>query len=461
MGNGSPTETILERTGANWKLGVAFAVLALELAIVMVEQATGGLMFVYYLGLTVVAYRFLVGEKWVEPLALFAFYSGLIIGGYYFNLYTFPEYYGFTPAGIAGTDDSHFFSLAAASLPSDFPTREFYHVKDHPYSLLLKAVTPIPIHHPFEVLFFNALGATFLPVFSRMLSAEVFKDQRVAQLTFWLVAFGPFLLTNSVVLVRDGWTAALFTGAIVFFLQRRFFNFALLGALLFTFRIASGLQLGLVVGILALGILRRVETRRQQIAYLTGLGVLGLGALLAAWPYLVQRMQHIGAESIVGMFFRQSFLEYLRARAGDSFLLTINSQPLPIRLPGAFLFYLIFPLVTPGRIVVQGEVIWRDVLMNLYSLAFIVYIKYLLQGLIRAIRSNDNIIQLLAVAAVVIVLFLSQASMQIRHKTMIMPLLYTIIAFGYYHATRLEQQIGTIALFVMALLSVVKFILGV
>jgi hypothetical protein len=443
-------------------LTVLALVLAGELTAVVLTNLESGLPFLYFLGGTLLMHRLTVGKNWIEPLVLYLFYSGLIIATYYIQYTTFPEFYGFTPASVAGTDDSYFYSLVADYLPSDFPVRGDYYLRDHTYAILIRTVTPFAIRHPFDVLFFNAVGAAFIPIYSRMLALEVTQSRRVAKLAFGLVLLCPFLMTYSLVLVRDGWTAALFAGAIVFFLQRKFGRFVLLSGVLFFLRIASGLQLMMIVGLLGLLLFRKTRSTSVKLALV--LGVLGAGGfvLYAVYPVLIARAQALEAGSILGLLFRDSFLMALQSMAPGSFLIQIYQQPFYIRIPASFLFFTVFPFFTPSELFVEGRFVWRALLKCAYSILFVVYFKFLIQGVVAIFENKKNeVLVYTFLGLCLIVLFLSQASMQIRHKTMIMPLMYLVVAHGYYESSKIGRQLGWFGLFVLASLNVLKFIIGV
>ncbi|WP_158666595.1 hypothetical protein [Salinibacter altiplanensis] len=441
-------------------IGIAggLALLAVEFALVSAVYPPAGLAFLYFLGMTVVLYISLAGKRWEEPVLLFVFYSGLIIIVYYINYITFPEFYGFTPASIAGTDDSYFYSLVASSLPADFPTREFYHTRTHPYELLMEWGTPFTIEHPFEILFFNAVGAVFIPVFSRSLAQVVTKDERVARLTFWLVALCPFLMNHSLVLVRDGWTAALFAGSLAFFLRGKFVRAAVLGAVLFFLRVASGLQLGLVAGIMSLLFLYRLESRKKQVLYLGGAAALGIIALTIVYPILISQAQRLAGGEIIGLLYRETYLDVI---SSDSFLGRINSQPLPIRLPAALLFFISFPFFAPETVTAKGSFVWRGFMNCIYSIAFIFYFKFLVQGMIKGIIGKSDFSRITVFSTIILISLLSQASMQLRHKTVVMPMIYLLISYGYYNSSKIGRQIGWFALFGIAVANVGKFLTGV
>jgi hypothetical protein len=264
-------------------------------------------------------------------------------------------------------------------------------------------------------------------------------------------------MNYSLVLVRDGWTAALFAGSLAFFLQGKFVQSAVMGAVLFFLRIASGLQLVFVAGIMSLLFLRRLESRKKQLLYLGGAAALGTIALTVAFPILIAEAKAVADGQLIALLYRETFLDNL----SGSFLSTINQQPAPIRLPLAFLFFLSFPFFTPESAVAQGEFIWRGFLKCIYSIAFIFYFKFLVQGLIRGIRGRSYIARILVIATVLVVTILSQASMQIRHKAMLMPLIYLLTAYGYYHSSRIGREIGWVAFFSIAVVNVLKFVLGI
>ncbi len=421
---------------------------------------SAGFAYLYFFVLTVVGYRATVGRNWLEPIALYLLYSGLIITAYYANYWTFPGFYGFTAGEIAGTDDSYFYSLVASSIPEGFPARPGYYLNDHPYELLMEWISPHSITHPFDILFFNAVGAVFIPVYTRMLAYEITKERRIAQLAFWLIALCPFMLNYTIILVRDGWTAALFAGSIVFYMRRQFGKAALLGSILFFLRIASGLQLLVVVGLVTLYYFSKLDSLRLQAAYVIGSVTASIVAIAAAYPYLEYLISKYGG-GVVGLLFRENFIDLLKAMEPGSFFVVINQQPIHIRLPLAFLFFLAFPFFVPEKVFVQGEFVWRGALKCVYALLFIVYFKWIVQGAVESIQRGELMPRLMFFALAALILLLSQASMQLRHKAMVMPLFYVLVAYGYHRSTRFGRQLGWIGGFAVAVLNISKFLLGI
>ncbi|MCS3643326.1 hypothetical protein [Salinibacter ruber] len=443
---------------------IALSILLLGLVVqtgfITAVHFSAGFAYLYFFVLTVGFYRATVGRNWLEPIALYLLYSSLIIAAYYVNYWTFPGFYGFTPGEIAGTDDSYFYSLVASSIPQDFPVRPGYYLSNHPYEFLMEWVSPHSITHPFDILFFNAVGAVFIPVYTRMLAYEITKDRRIAQLAFWLIALCPFMLNYTIILVRDGWTAALFAGSIVFYMRRQFGRAAVLGSILFFLRIASGLQLLLVIGLLTLYYFSRFDSVRVQTAYIFGTATASIAAVVISYPYLEYLIVKYGG-GFIGLLFRENFLDVLQGMQPSSFFVIINQQPIYLRLPLAFLFFISFPFFVTENMFVQGEFVWRVALKCVYALLFIVYFKWLVQGAIRLLQKEYLLPRMMFFAFSVLILLLSQASMQLRHKVMVMPLFYILVAYGYHRSTRFGRQLGLIGGFAVAVLNIAKFLLGI
>jgi hypothetical protein len=443
------------------KLVCATTALSGEFLIVAAVSFTSALTFLYFLGIALLCYRLLVGKRLVEPLWLYAYYAGLMIALFGLHYVSSPEHYGFTAAGISGTDDSFFYSLVADDLPSDFPLRSnfAYHFRlGHPYAALMKVVAPFPMEHPFDILFFNAVGALFIPVFTGKLAVELSSSRRVGRIAFVLSLICPFILANSLILIRDGWTAALYAGGLYFFVRKEYVKVAILTTLLFFIRIASGAQLLFAIGIFTLPLLREAKggVGKRMVYAFTAI-VVGVGLLYALFPILYEYA--VSKELVQTMLFRADFVERLATAgsgSGSPLIYSIYQQPVFIRVPLATLYFIALPFFAPDEIWVQGVFIPRAVLACLFAILFVGYFKYLLQGMSAAIRQNKLKMKTGVYVFLSTIAILSQASMQWRHKVMLMPLLYVIVAYGYYNGTKLERQLGVLAgvsLFALQLLN--------
>jgi hypothetical protein len=433
--------------------------LAVQLIALLLVHFQSALPFLFSLAITLGIYAIVFRDNLLEPLGLFVFYSTIIIVLCFAHYLTLPEYYGFSGGFGVGTDDSHFYTLVADRLPNDFPIRLGYWLRDAPYAVFLRAINPFPVTHPLDVLFFNAIPAAFVPIFTRRLTLEITGDPPVARLAFILTALGPILMMNGLILIRDGWTAALFTGTILFFVQHRHVPTFLAATLLFFLRIASGLQLLIALfcfGTLAYG--SRGNTTKRIISFV----VIALGAtavLSIAYPFI---LQYVTEERIFeNPFFRGSFVEeFLTLQQGrNQAIVAISQQSALIRAPLSFAYFLANPFFVPQTIWNQGFIIPRAVLGLGFAFAFLVFfLKNFVQGVIEAVKRGNPGIRIVALVFCILLLLVAQVSLQVRHKTMIMPLMYILVAYGYYHGSKGARQIGAICAGSFALITALNLI---
>ena len=121
----------------------------------------------------------------------------------------------------------------------------------------------------------------------------------MARGAFFLIAICPFTLSNSLILIRDGWSAMLFVGALYFFYELKFVRMVTLTALLFYLRVASGLQLVMVLGIVSLVFYIRAERVWVRRSILGGLTLTGAAAAYGSF-YLLTVVAPI--QTISGIF---------------------------------------------------------------------------------------------------------------------------------------------------------------
>ncbi|MBC8228551.1 hypothetical protein H8E77_03265 [bacterium] len=57
-------------------------------------------------------------------------------------------------------------------------------------------------------------------------------------------------------------------------------------------------------------------------------------------------------------------------------------------------------------------------------------------------KNKELAMRTVAVAFFILLLIVSQISIQLRHKTMLMPLFYILVAYGFYNKTKLGEILG-------------------
>jgi hypothetical protein len=449
-----------KRLGA---LALILAVLTAEMAFIASIKLASALAFVGYLGVTVVVYRLLMGELRLEAIGLYAFYAFLTLVIYEVQLAELPLYSGFSGGGGFGTDDSYFFSLLAERVPYDLPLNQYYAEKDHPYTTFLEFISFYDVYHLMDIIWANLIPVVLLPVLTRALAYSLTENESVARGAFFLMAICPFTLSNSLVLIRDGWTAMLFVGALYFFYELKFGRMAVLTTLLFYLRVASGLQLVMVLGIMSLVFYFRAEQTWVRRGILGGLVITGAAVVYGSFYLLTVITPVQTFAGIFDLLFREDFLSFFREVAPGSFLLQLYEQPVYIRLPASFAFFIVMPIFPIEGVFWNNIFVVRGLMSLLYSIIFIPVFGYFMRGLCNTVifgKSSYSML-LISVSFILTILLISQVSMQVRHKTMVMPLQYIIAAYGINESSNVGSYMFSLSLLSIIIVTIAKFIFSV
>lgn len=434
--------------------------LLVNVLLITVINAPSLLAFFYFLFISLILYFWLVGRNLVEAALLYSFYALLVITLFLVQHWTYPDYFGFSGGPYIGTDDSDYYTHVADELPHSFPVRE-RPVRN--YELLMRFITWYPVTHPFDILFFNVLPLVLIPPFTFRLALVLTYKREVSRLAYKLVLFCPFLLANSLVLIRDGWTAMCLLGSTLFFLRQQYFKVSVLLAFLAALRMGSALVLVIILGCYVCW--RFIDTRgvSRKILFMGGATAVATIALLLLYPMILSYLESKGFLNT--FFFRQYFVgRYLlqnpnTSLVGDSIMVSIYQQNPLVRIPLGFLYFFMSPWFVPNWIIREGIFVPRMLMQNIFALLFIFYFKYLIQAIVHIWFSSDKKMLFTLLAYLVAILALSQASLQIRHKVMLLPLMYILVAYGYYHRTKVGVTLGTTGAVSSAVIQFVRMLL--
>lgn len=411
--------------------------------------------FLYALLLSVILYVSIFRKFNSEVLLLFGFYSLVTIFIYLTQLWSLPEYYGFSGGAGIGTDDCRFFFQVSDGW-GYLPNHCFQLRSNHPYSSFLNFITPFQINHIFDVIFINSIGATLLPILVREFVIKFVGDKKVAWYAFIFTAICPFIISNSLILMRDGWVATLFISSIYFLVSRKYIFLVAAILLLFYLRFASGaVTLAILMGFLL------IDFKNSEInSYLKPILFFGLITLLSFIIILVAPLvlNQFGGSSLVENLYREGYVEEFILGGGSGrdvnpLYEKLLSLPAIIRVPLSSVFYIVSPLFSPDNVIVKGIMVPRNFLFSIiYPILAIFYFKYVIQALVVIKKQGLTPILFIAIVFVFTAILLSQLSIQPRHKTMIMPLFYIIAAFGLVNNDKAGRELGRnlIILFVMA-----------
>lgn len=404
--------------------------------------------FFYFLLLSSIIIKFFLPLSLYRITYDYALFSILAIVLYLLQYWASPQFIGLSGGFGIGTDDTRYFYYIADSYPSGFDyTSDLRHMRE--YERIMKFVAWFPINHPLDILFFNIAPIILIAPFTQNVAYFFLKDEEAANLSARLIRFCPFLLANSLILVRDGWITMAIIGGIYFLVRANYLKFGLMLVILLVLRMGSALLFITLVLILVLRLYMWRETAKTRFTYLFTITLIlftGLTLLApAAYTYLNQK------GFLASFFFRSYFVSGFLTRAAietgneGSILLAIYREPAYLRIPLGFTYFFMSPLFTPNQIIRMGIIAPRAILQNLFALLFIFYLRYFVRGCVQAVRHRNWDAICLLLSYVVIIFIISQGSIQIRHKVSSLPFLYIMVAYGWRQRNHLGDRIGVAA----------------
>jgi hypothetical protein len=197
------------------------------------------------------------------------------------------------------------------------------------------------------------------------------------------------------------------------------------------------------LGVFAWLMLSGSSNRVRNLTFLAAASVAGLAAFYFAIPGIVEGLAETGV--LTSGLFRSEFLAYLASSPGESVLANVGSLSALIRSPVSVAFFLSGPFMGFDEIVRDHVLRPRAVLTTVFALMSVLYMKYFVQGMIGAFAKRSGDTWLAVVVYLLLIVFLAHVSLVLRHKTMLMPLFYIIVAFGIVHRTKLGAPLGNAA----------------
>ena len=364
-----------------------------------------------------------------------------------------PDYIGFSGGLGVGTDDYFFYTTGATDIDGWFLARRYYLNSPFFYSTILGVVldgfyTLFGYNHPLQAILLNNAGLALTPIFARGLMARFAMSARSQDLAFLLCLFGPFLIANGAILIRDGWITACTIGTVASLLSKRW----LLAAALFVVALAMRLESAVLIlgnAFVMAGVLWATSLDSQNssvkihVARVAFLVTLALSSIAAVFVF-PEALISLSADVVLG---RPEYVaDFIRSRAvqegGTTTLYQIAQQPFPVRQILGFIFFFGAPFLALENIVVDGVFVLRALLTNLSSIVFIVTLPLFVNAVLgRRLWDCRGCIALLVIF-VVDIFVLAEFSMQIRHKSSIIPLYYSLVAIGISSISRATLRFG-------------------
>lgn len=438
---GMPGET---RVLARHRLTIALASAVITVAGILAVNPSSIDNFVWYFLFWNVAFVFLNRQDSAEFALAFLVNSAFIAIFVWVQSVGFPDSYGTTAyQSVAWTDDSYFFSLAADRVPPDLLTRPFYWEYTHAFATLIKGVTPLEILHPLDALFFQSGTAALLATSTRRLTIQLSANHQLANRVFLFLVVCPFLMMNGgVVLLRDTLAAALLAYSILAINSRQYVRAVLAIGLQLALRPGTGLLLLPAYGILYFDEVKEIVRRHPLLVTCGAVGAVLLAIQLG--PMVIELFESSYGEVKIGFLGRELIADLTADPNANAIFLTIQEFPFVIRvfLNAAYIF--LYPFLTLRTLGDTESLDLRNITM---SVVVPIYSFWLNAWFVAGVLSPVRILErqrAIVVAILVTLVFVGTYSLQTRHKTIIYPLYYMIVAAGFSAATPFARRCGYI-----------------
>ncbi|HEV7606554.1 MAG TPA: hypothetical protein VGO61_04420 [Steroidobacteraceae bacterium] len=354
----------------------------------------------------------------------------------------YPDTYGTTsPLSPSWTDDSYFFSLVADSVLPEMQTRPFYWHFEPLFTKLLRTITPLRIDHPLDVLFFQSGTAALLATFSAKLMLQLSSDRRLANTVFVFAVICPFLMMNGgVIFLRDTLTAALFVYSLCLINERRFLSAIVVLVLQLSVRPGTGAILMFAYPIIYFSEIRDFVGRHPGTSFTLALALAFASAFAA--PLALDLAATYLQIDTVGLLGRELFADLSADPSANAVFLTIQQFPFVLRLVLNAAYIFMYPFLTLRPLTEATHFDLRSLVLGVFVPIYSLWLNaWFFAGMLRGRPAIDRQ-RAISVAIAVILILVGTYSLQTRHKTIIYPLYYIMIAIGFSRATPNSRRIG-------------------
>lgn len=400
--------------------------------------------FVYYFFLWNIVVLLLNRDDSENFAFAFLVNSAFIAIYVYIQATTYPDTYGTTSwTSQSWADDSYFFTLTADFVPPDLLTRPYYFEYTHTFSNLIRLVTPLSIEHPLDALFFQSGTAAMLSTFTSRLALQWSRDRRLADLVFLFVLICPFLMMNGgVILIRDTFAAALLAYSLCCLNDRRY----VLAAVTVGWQLAlrPGTALLLFPAYLILYFPEVLAfVRRWPLLLAAGLTVFVILSV-QLFPFILEFMEsRYGPQTqTIGFLGRELIADLTADPDANALFLRIQELPFGIKLFLNAAYIFLYPFLTLRTVLGADQFDVRNFAMSIVIPVYAFWLNaWFIGGAVSAGQGLDRR-RAIVVALVAVLMLVGIYSLQSRHKTIIYPLYYIVIAFGFLYATPTARRIG-------------------
>lgn len=413
----------MNNIGASRYIYILFFVV---LSLLIIVDNTSLLFFAYSFTICAIISKLFCKNSVSLNLSAFLFYTFIAIIIYSTHKYLIPDYIGLTgPEGGIGTDDCRYYAqLVDGHVPYEL---QFNFFKTLPFSKFLDFCLPFHIYTPLNVIIFNLLGITFLPYIIYRFLLEFTKSEQVSRDGYNLSLICPYTVYFGSIIMRDMWIATAVVLGILLFKQKKYFWLFIISIFICFLRFGSIVFLALpILVIIREHMLERSSSKKSTNIKFTIL----LVAIFSAFYLSMPMITFLSDGRLDEGLFRLSIVEHLKADDENAVIVKILNLPFPINLILASVFFYFLPFLR-FDVYTLGVFNVGSLFGSIFTpLFFFPFWKYLMKSILDYWNGRDEIIRPIILSSILIALALGTVSLQARHKTVLVPFMCMLMAYG-------------------------------
>nr|WP_162988755.1 hypothetical protein [Pedobacter schmidteae] len=377
------------------------------------------------------------------------FVRAFIVNAFFTSIYicmqsfVYPTTYGVTSSLGAWTDDSFFFSLLAEKLPVDmYIDRENYYLYTSFFTDIIKFISPFKIYYPLDAVYFQSGVAAILAVYTKQLTIQVTDDVKVGKIAFLLCLICPFLLMHGgAILIRDTFVASLFVLSICFINRGRFLPALIAILIQFPLRSGTALIYFCLYLIIYFKDIKAFLFKKQNLPYFVVIIAVLVTCLYFARSLIIEEVTALLIEKGITASGREVY-DNLTEGEGNAIFLFIQNQNFFVKGILSSLYVFLYPFFTISGLTNAEGIDPRAFLLNIVYPFYLFWLNaWFFSVLFQKISKFRQ--QYLWLAVFIIgFLLVGIFSLQTRHKTIMMPLYYMIVAIGFSYSTKKYRVFG-------------------
>ncbi len=420
------------------------------IAIINVE-----VLFSYFYSLFLfVIINFLLGFKqdFLKIFFVFNLYVFFALLFFLLQAYFIPDSFGFSgDYGGIGTDDSRFFAGLTESYKYIPHYAKGYLDMEHSFIDFLKILYPFPVNHPLSIIIPNVLGIVFIPFTTQLVCKEVVSNKRSEKLVFWFVLFCPIILSNGLILMRDGWSAFLTILGLYYLIKKNTIRFIIVLFVLSFIRMGSGL----VLATMPFFYFKDLLLSGSYAVRFIKIGAFTIVVVFTLYFGLPIIMEYLVQKGVSGIE-RQEFVDtIIKAADSNSIIFRIYTLPIYLKLPVGFVFFLLLPFLSL-KFYTQGVFNIRMIMFTtIMPILSLYYFRYFAIGVIHILKKRQNKILAILLVYFFSLLLISQISIQPRHKTAIMPIFYILVSYGFDKKGNIPRYLANLFVFILFMIQII------